>query len=207
MSNIERLGIYGGTFSPPHNGHIYAAKVFMDKLRLDKLLVIPTCIPPHKHVAENDPEARLEMTEIAFSTLPEYGKTLFVDPYEYRSGGKSYTAKTLEHFSGDDRELFFLCGTDMFLTLADWYHPEIICALATIVLLRRESDPENFGQIESYRAMLCDKFAARVVEIDSNAIELSSSEIRGRVADGQPIDALVPVGVAEYIRAKGLYSK
>lgn len=207
MSNIERLGIYGGTFSPPHNGHIYAAKVFMDKLRLDKLLVIPTCIPPHKHVSENDPEARLEMTEIAFSTLPEYGKTLFVDPYEYRSGGKSYTAKTLEHFSGDDRELFFLCGTDMFLTLADWYHPEIICALATIVLLRRESDPENIGEIESYTSLLHKQFAARVVEIDSDAIELSSSEIRGRVANGQPIDALVPVGVAEYIRAKGLYSK
>lgn len=207
MSSIKRLGIYGGTFSPPHNGHIYAAKVFMEKLGLDRLLVIPTCIPPHKHVAENDPEARLEMTDIAFSTLPEYNKTLFVDPYEYRSGGKSYTAKTLEHFSGKDRELFFLCGTDMFLTLADWYHPEIICSLATIVLLRRESDPENVEEIESYSALLCEKFAARIVKIASDAIELSSSEIRERVANGQPIDTLVPAGVVEYIKAKGLYSK
>lgn len=207
MSSIERLGIYGGTFSPPHNGHIYAAKVFMERLGLDRLLVIPTCIPPHKHVAENDPEVRLEMTEIAFSTLPEYNKRLFVDPYEYRSGGKSYTAKTLEHFSGKDRELFFLCGTDMFLTLADWYHPEIICSLATIVLLRRESDPKNVGEIENYSALLHDKYGARIVEINSNAIELSSSEIRERVAKGQPIDKLVPEGVAEYISTKGLYAK
>lgn len=207
MSSIERLGIYGGTFSPPHNGHIYAAKVFMERLGLDRLLVIPTCIPPHKHVTENDPEARLEMTEIAFSTLPEYNNRLFVDPYEYRSGGKSYTAKTLEHFSGKDRELFFLCGTDMFLTLADWYHPEIICSLATIVLLRRESDPKNVGEIENYSALLHDKYGARIVEINSNAIELSSSEIRERVAKGQPIDKLVPEGVAEYISTKGLYAK
>lgn len=207
MSHIERLGIYGGTFSPPHNGHIYAAQVFMKKLRLDKLLVIPTCIPPHKHVAENDPEARLKMTEIAFSTLPEYNKRLFVDPYEYRSGGKSYTAKTLEHFSSKDRELFFLCGTDMFLTLADWYHPEIICSLATIVLMRRESAPENIIQINDYSNLLRQKYSAKIIEINSDAIELSSSEIRDHVANGEPIDTLVPPGVAEYIRAKGLYLK
>lgn len=205
QSKKERLGIYGGTFSPPHNGHIHAAGNFLKAMRLDRLLIIPTYISPHKEVAENDPRARLEMTKLAFSTMPEYGKRVFVDDYEYMSGGKSYTAKTLEHFSEGDRELFFLCGTDMFLTLGNWYRPDIICARAEIVLMRRENDSSVDDEIKHYSSLLKDKFNARISIISAPALEISSTDIRSAIVRGEDVSALVPESVLKYINDKKIY--
>lgn len=201
----ERLGIYGGTFSPPHNGHIHAAESFLTAMRLDRLLIIPTYISPHKEIEKNDPSARLEMTRLAFSSMSEYGESVFVDDYEYRSGGKSYTAKTLEHFSSDDRELFFLCGTDMFLTLGNWYRPDIICQKAEIVLMRRENDTSIENEINDYLEMLKDKYNARISIISAPALEISSTDIRSALSRGEDVSSLVPASVLKFIDDKKIY--
>ena len=119
----SKLGIYGGTFNPPHNGHIYAAEKFIEACNLDKLLIMPALIPPHKQVNDDSPYARLEMTKLAFSNSKYYPEKLSVSDYEITSKQISYTYKTLEHFANDETELYFLCGTDMFISLGSWKNP------------------------------------------------------------------------------------
>ncbi len=205
MQKKRKIGIYGGTFSPPHNGHLHAANVFLKEIELDRLLIIPDYIPPHKEIECNNPTARLEMTKLAFSSLPEYEKKVFVDDYEITSGGKSYTADTLQHFFSSDIELYFLCGTDMFLTIDSWYHPEIICKLSNIVLMRRENDPENVSKIYSYIKFLQDKYGAKVIMLKSPAVDISSSEIRDYIINGRDISHLIPKKVEDYIKENKLY--
>ncbi|MBQ7383817.1 MAG: nicotinate-nicotinamide nucleotide adenylyltransferase, partial [Clostridia bacterium] len=112
-----RVGIYGGTFAPVHNGHVESAVAFMRQMKLDYLYVIPTCLPPHKEVDFADsPETRLRMCELAFSGIDG----IIVSDMEIRRGGKSYTYDTLKELSGEDKKLFLLCGTDMVLTFDTW---------------------------------------------------------------------------------------
>ena len=118
-----RIGIYGGTFNPPHLGHLMAARTVFEVLKLDKLLLVPAGIPPHKDLPEDSPSAeqRFEMTRFAGEQLGlgEHVETLDI---ELRRGGKSYTADTLAaiHKQYPDAELWLLMGTDMFLTLQAW---------------------------------------------------------------------------------------
>lgn len=198
---MKRVGIFGGTFSPPHNGHVEAAKAFIDELSLDKLIVIPTNIPPHKTVKDNDPISRLKMAELAFSDIPKAE----VSDYEIKRSGTSYTADTLTHFRKDDTSLFFLCGTDMFLTLKDWYRPDVICSLASIVLIRRNDGMEE--EIKRARDILCERFSASVIMLESSPVEISSTKIRNAVSMGEDISRLVPEKVKEYIYDRGLYKK
>ena len=132
-----RIGIYGGTFSPPHNGHIAAAKAFMEQMWLDFLYVIPTGTPPHKEMSvPTDAAHRLEMCRLAFSGV----EGVYVSDMEMRREGRSYTVDTLRELTGEDRRLFLLCGTDMMLTLDQWREPEEIFKLAYPVYIRREKD-------------------------------------------------------------------
>ena len=103
-----RIGIFGGTFSPIHNGHVKAALCFMEKMKLDKLYVIPDHIPPHKVISSSDdPNIRFEMTKLAFCGI----NNVEVSDIELLRKGKSFTVDTLPAFA-DEGELFLLCGTD-----------------------------------------------------------------------------------------------
>ncbi|MGM9636941.1 MAG: nicotinate (nicotinamide) nucleotide adenylyltransferase [Eubacteriales bacterium] len=200
-----KLGIYGGTFSPPHNGHIHAARAFLQQINPDLLLIMPTNIPPHKENASVCAASRFEMTRLAFSHCPEYPNRIRVDDYEIQKKGKSYTADTLAHFAQNGDDLYFLCGTDMFLTLFDWYRPDLICRYATIVLMRRETDSALDGQIREIDRELKEKLGARTTEIRLAPIEVSSSLIRERLRCGQDISDLVPDRVRDYIYENKLY--
>lgn len=200
-----KLGIYGGTFSPPHNGHIHAARAFLQQINPDLLLIMPTNIPPHKANASVSAADRFEMTKLAFSRCPEYPDRIRVDDYEIRKSGKSYTVETLAHYTKDGDELYFLCGTDMFLTLFDWYRPDLICQYACVVLMRRESDKELDGLIRKTAQKLKERFNARISEIRLSPLEISSSMIRERLRQGQDINDLVPDPVRDYIYEKKLY--
>ncbi len=194
-----RLGVFGGTFSPPHKGHTEAAAAFCREMKLDKLLIIPTFIPPHKETCDDaTPEDRLKMCEIAFSTIPEAE----VSDLEIRRGGKSYTYLTLEELSSEGRELFFLCGTDMILSFDLWKRYEHIFSLATICYARRENDITNNEKLEEkigqYR-----KLGAKIVEIKHKVTEISSSEIRDSLGSFST-DYISP-GVCDYIYKNGLY--
>lgn len=199
---MTRIGIYGGTFSPPHNGHIAAAKAFMEQMWLDLLCVIPTALPPHKEMeVEVCAEDRLEMCRLAFSGM----EGVWVSDLEIRRGGKSYTSDTLRELSGEDRRLFLLCGTDMMLTLDQWHEPEEIFRLSYPVYIRRENDPETGKQIVAKIAEYQQKYGKVVRRIVTEPLELSSHEIRTRIREGQSVSGLIPEAVGQYIREHHLY--
>lgn len=196
---MKKIGIYGGSFSPPHNGHISAARQFMDELSLDELLIMPSHISPHK---ATDPTLtsrhRYEMAKIAFKDLPH----VTVSDYEIQKGDVSYTANTLSHFSKEG-ELYFLCGTDMFLTLSRWYRPDIIFANATIVLASRENGKEQ--EILSAKEAYEKDFGARIIILNNEVLEISSTEVRNTLKQGRDVSRYLSHNVEVYIREHNLY--
>ena len=197
-----RIGIYGGTFAPVHNGHVVAAKEFFRKMELDLLYIIPTAVPPHKQIdAWDNPCHRLAMCELAFGDIPRF----IVSDMEIRRGGKSYTVDTLRALSGEDRRLFLLMGTDMVLTLDKWREPEEIFRLCYPVYMRRENDPIIEGQIIAKNKEYLEKFGKVARRVPCDFVDISSTEIRKMVKEGTPIDSVVPPRVAAYIKERGLY--
>lgn len=199
-----RVGIYGGTFSPVHNGHVAAAKAFMEQMWLDILYVIPTGVTPHKDMKGNATAAdRLEMCRLAFEGM----EGVIVSDLEMRREGKSYTVDTLRELYDPEGRLFLLMGTDMLMTLDTWREPDEIFRLCYPVYVRRETDGELDAPIVEKIKSYQDKYGKVVRRIVTPAIELSSTDVRAAVAEGFPIEGAVPPAVAAYIRAHGLYRK
>ena len=197
-----RIGIYGGTFAPPHVGHVAAARAFMEQMKLDILYVIPAGIPPHKAIAaDDDPNHRLRMCELAFAGVDG----VIVSDCELRRKGKSYTVDTLREFASPENRLFLLCGTDMMLTLDTWYEADEIFRLCYPTYIRREEDPIITQRIVAKMGVYQQKYGKIVRRIVTPPIVLSSTQIRAAVRSGQPIDGMVAPGVDAYIRANGLY--
>ena len=197
-----RIGIYGGTFSPPHNGHIAAAKAFMEQMWLDFLYVIPTATPPHKEMdVPVDAAHRLEMCRLAFSGV----EGVYVSDMEMRRGGRSYTVDTLRELTGEDRRLFLLCGTDMMLTLDQWREPEEIFKLSYPVYIRREKDALLDNMIVQKIADYNQKYGKVVRRIVTEPIELSSNLVREKLGNGEDVSSLIPASVEKYIRDNHLY--
>ena len=198
----RKIGIYGGTFSPPHVGHVGAAESFAKAIAFDKLIIMPDFLPPHKNfdgeVTAND---RLEMCRLAFSHI----ENAEISDLEIKRGGKSYTALTLGELSSPDSELYFLCGTDMFLTLGEWYAPEKIFECATICVIRRESDRDNDSRIDELTEVYKKKYSARIVKIPGRIIEVSSSDIRDALKNSRQSSEFLPEKVYNYILDKGFY--
>lgn len=195
---MKNVGIFGGTFSPPHNGHVYAVKEFLRAEAPDEMLIIPTFVPPHKELkGDATPEERLRMCELAFDFDPR----IRVSDIEIRRGGKSYTADTLEALSRNDTHLIFLCGTDMFLTMDTWYEPERIFRLADIVLVRRENQKELDDNLRQKAKSYTDRFGAVVRFIDVPSLPLSSTLCR----ESKSLTELIPPLVKEYIEKCKLY--
>ena len=196
----ERLGLFGGTFAPPHLGHVRAAENMMAHLSLDKLIIMPTCVPPHKiKTAQDTPAQRLEMCHAAFDGIAGAE----VSDYEITSGGTSYTYLTLEHLTKPGRRIFMLCGSDMLLTLDHWKNAEDIFRMADIVCMPRYS--EGIDQLTEKKAEYEQRFAARVHIIPEEVLEISSTEIRERIACGKDLTELQPDGVIDIIRRERLY--
>lgn len=199
---MVRIGIYGGTFSPPHNGHIAAARAFMEQMWLDYLYVIPTALPPHKEMEYAvSAEHRLQMCRLAFEGI----EGVCVSDMEIERGGKSYTVDTLRALFGEDRRLFLLCGTDMVLTLDEWREPEEIFRLSYPVYIRREKDPLLDARIVSKISHYREKYGKVVRRIVTEPIELSSHEVRARIKNGMSVSALIPASVEKYIVDNHLY--
>lgn len=198
----EKLGIFGGTFSPPHKGHFEAAKAFINEIKLDRLLIIPAFLPPHKEtggiVAAED---RIAMCEIAFSSLE---KTEISD-LEIKRKGKSFTYLTLEELYSEDREIYFLVGTDMFLTLGNWKNPDLIFSKCVICYIRRENEKEKSEEIEKKTELYKSLYNANIKQINAEVIEISSTEMRNRILSNQNPSAYIDGDVYDYIVKKGLY--
>lgn len=203
-----KIGIYGGTFNPPHLGHLAAARTAIDVLGLDKLLMIPAAIPPHKELPEGTPapEHRLAMTaKLADALLlPEKVEVLSL---ELDRAGKSYTSDTLAQLKEEypEAELWLLMGTDMFLTLHLWHDPETILKLAGICAFgRTEQDGEEV--FAPQREYLQRTFpGARITTITlPGLVDISSTRLRALLAGGEGAEYLYP-SVYGYILMKGLY--
>lgn len=202
IDGIRRIGIYGGTFSPPHKGHVEAARAFMKQMRLDYLYVIPTAIPPHKQLESTvDARHRLRMCELAFADV----EGVIVSDTEIRRGGISYTVDTLRELSAPDARLFLLCGTDMLLTLDKWREAEEIFRLCYPIYVRRENDPIVSARILSKITEYTERYNAVVRRVVVEPIEISSTEIRRRLASGERVGEFLPSAVEEYIRRNRLY--
>lgn len=203
-----KIGVYGGTFNPPHLGHLTAARAVFDLLKLDKLLLVPAGMPPHKALPEGSPtpEQRLEMTRLAGEQLG-LGDRVEVLDLELRREGKSYTADTLAQLRQlyPEAELWLLMGTDMFLTLQTWHAPEEILAQAGIAAFgRTEEDTEELFSVQRdylYRTYP----GARIFTLTiPGVVDISSTELREQLAADRGANLLAPA-VYGYILREGLY--
>lgn len=203
---MARVGIFGGSFNPPHKGHLLAAREQKRLLDLDLVLLIPAGIPPHKQLAEGSPsgEMRLAMTK-ALAAKEHY---LEVSDMEIRREGASYTADTLQilHDAHPEDELFLLMGTDMFLSLHTWSRPELICKLASISLaVRRDPSAEEENRIHAQTMYLRESFGARIERVQNEVVDMSSTTVRRMLHFDCAGDYLTPE-VLEMIRQYGLYN-
>ncbi|MBO4284547.1 MAG: nicotinate (nicotinamide) nucleotide adenylyltransferase [Clostridia bacterium] len=197
-----RLGIFGGTFSPPHKGHLNAAACFQRNLDLDKLLIVPAAIPPNKAGNEILPaDHRLRMCELAFAGIPGCE----VSDLELRRGGTSYTYLTLSELSAEGRELYLLMGSDMFLTLFTWKNPETILKLATVVAAGRLNDPADRELMEKTRKKLLAAYGGDIRLLDNPVTEVSSTFLREKIAAGADTAEWLSEPVRRYIEKEKLY--
>lgn len=206
MERIGTLGIYGGTFSPPHNGHYNALSAFLSECPLDKLLVIPANVPPHKRIdASDDPVNRLEMTKLMLEEHPEWQKRLFISDWEISQKEKSYTVYTLRHFKQFADRILFLMGTDMLLSFTKWYRSEEICSLADIVLMRREEPNNNINKrIELQIKRLKNEYDTNIIELNSKVFPIDSTSLRIDIATGKHPKG-ISNSVYDYIKKHHLY--
>ena len=199
------IGVYGGTFDPPHWGHITAARAAMEQLGLDKLVLIPDRVPPHKALPEGSasPEQRLEMAALATAEL---GKRAEVSDRELRRSGPSYTSDTLAALRREYPEdtLWLLMGSDMFLSLQTWHAPEGIMSLARIAPFSREAEDES-AAFAAQKARLEREYGAQICIVQNPEVrELSSTEVRAALAAGQGSN-LLPPAVYGYVLREHLY--
>jgi len=194
----ERVGIFGGTFDPIHVGHLVAAVNAKDALDLDRVLMVVANVPWQKADvrAVSSAEDRLALVDAAVGDVPG----LEASRLEIDRGGESYTADTLAdlHRTGPDDELFLIVGWDAAGELTTWERHQEIQQLATLVVVNRPGAGHPRG---------LDGDGWRVVEVNVPNLEISSTDLRARAADGRPLDYLVPEAAVRCIRARGMYAR
>jgi nicotinate-nucleotide adenylyltransferase len=197
---LTRVGLLGGTFNPPHLGHLVCAQEAYAQLGLDRVVLMPVFQPPHKE-AERDPgiEHRVELCRRAVAGDERFA----VSRLEADTPGRSFTVDTLRrlHESSPEDELTFIMGGDMAHALPTWHEPEAVLSLATLGVAERD----GVGRTGITERLAGLAGADRIRFFDMPRLDISSSLIRRRVAAGQPIRYLVPEAVAAYIDSARLY--
>ncbi len=195
-----RLGLFGGTFDPPHYGHLLVAQEVVERLSLDRLLFLVAGLPPHKLGAVlSPPFIRVEMARAAVAENSFFG----VSEVELDRDGPSYTVDTLRQLRAThpDSELFFLLGADQLAEFHEWQEPDEIAGLATLVAVGRDGvDPDHLSPVG-----LGSGRELEFMSLDVTRVDISSSEVRARVGDGRSIQYLVPEAVARIIETHRLY--
>lgn len=195
---LRRLGVFGGTFDPPHVGHLALAEWAREELSLDRVLFVPAGTPPHKASARAGAAHRLAMTRAAVRGNPAFA----VSTIETRRAGPSYTADTLAAIARahPKAELWLLMGADMYATFDSWVRPGEIAALATLAVALRPGT-------KAPRASRAATRGRGVRWLANPALEVSSSAVRARAARGRSLRYLVPDAVARYVAKHRLYRK
>lgn len=198
---MKKMGLFGGSFDPIHQGHVDMALRLAEALELDSVLLMPTFVPPHK-IRESmaSAEHRLAMCRLVALEHPK----LQVSDLELTRGGASFTVDTLRTLREQhpDAKWYLITGADMFVTLRTWYHFEDIAHMATLCTVPRAGTDTDC--LKAYAAQLCATGAECYV--DSQPVTtVSSTQIRDYIVAGKPLDELVPPVVANYIAENGLY--
>ena len=200
---MEKIGVFGGTYNPPHMGHILAAREVRKALSLDKIIFIPDSTPPHKEVPEGSPspQQRLEMVKAAVKDEPY----AIVSDIELSRPGKSYTSDTLVELKKlyPHAELYLIMGTDMFLSLHTWHEPELICSIARIAALQRE-DISRSEEFVAQKIHLEQKYGAKIHLVENSRIEISSTKVRRMLILGG-VEKYLQQSVLDIIHENGLY--
>lgn len=197
-----RIGIFGGTFDPPHVGHLVLAEQCREQCRLDRLWLMPAGQPPHKSAeALSEGKRRAEMLELAIAGAPQFE----VDRRELQRSGTTFTFETLEEVHGEkpDAEVFFLIGGDSLNDLPTWRNPARILELATVVAVNRGDRP--FPHDGPLVAKVGGELAGRIQRVTIPGIDISSTDLRRRVREGRSIRYLTPRAVEAYIAEHRLY--
>ena len=199
---MQRIGIYGGTYNPPHIGHMRAAAHGVKALELDRLLLVPSSISPHKELPEDSATARerLEMLSMSARGIEKAE----VSDIELRREGASYTVDTVEQLRREnpEAELFLMMGTDMFISFLNWVEPERIMKAASLAVFYR-GDKKEKQAVEAQKARL-EAMGARVCLVENPVTAISSTNLRRMLVFGCA-DAFLCPGVGDYVRAHGLY--
>jgi nicotinate-nucleotide adenylyltransferase len=210
-----RLGICGGTFDPIHLAHLRAAEEVAEELNLDRVLFMPCASPPHNKRVWASTTHRLAMVHLAVKEHPLFE----VSELEIARGGPSRTVDTLEQLKEQHpaHKLFFLLGTDQFFYLHTWYQPSRLLELADFVVMDRPASP-RWDLLDYLRTELNPDFApdghgwfrlpsnGGVRPMATTLLDISSTDIKRRVADGRSISFLVPEAVEDYIKSMKLYT-
>ena len=185
-----RLGIFGGSFDPPHVGHLLVSADAFDALQLDRLIFVPASVQPLKAGKDSASAVhRMEMVRRLVGDDPRFA----VDPIEIDRDGLSYTVETLAAFAEryPDAKRFFLVGMDVLASFAQWREPDRVLRLATLAVMQRTGER---GPVP-----------ASAIRIETRRVDVSSTEIRDRVKTGRRIRGFVPEAVAAYIAEQRLY--
>jgi nicotinate-nucleotide adenylyltransferase len=197
---LTRVGLFGGTFNPPHVGHLVCAQEAHAQLGLERVVWVPAGVPPHKEVAADPgPEARHELCRLAIGADERFA----LSRLELDRPGRSYTVDTLRALRASDPqdELILIVGGDMAMSLPSWREPEAVLDLASLAVVERAAARREqiLAEIEGLAG------AERTTFVDMPRLDVSSSEVRDRVAASRPIRYLVPDGVATAIAEHGWY--
>ena len=197
MSDIKKIGLFGGTFDPPHIAHINLIKIVINELNLDSVYFIPTAKHPLKENTKiTSVEIRCEMLEAALNNYPDFR----LSKIEMDRPAISFTIDTIKNFCGYEKlsntTLFFILGSDNINEIHLWKDPEQIFKLANVVVLRRPG---------SEKSPVIDKYKNRIILIDLPLMPVSSTDLRNKIRNGQDYHNLIPCGVTEIIDKYNLY--
>lgn len=199
MSKMEkkRIGLFGGTFNPIHCGHVKAAESVQNMFSFDRILFIPSYLPPHKESVDVASAAhRLKMVELALASFDRF----FPSSVEIDARGTSYSILTLNKIKEmfPQTEVFFLLGIDAFLEIETWKDYEDVLEQCSFVVMSRPG-----FRLSEAKDILTEKYKIYLLSI--NTLDISSSEVRERIRKNQPIEGLVPENVENYIKERRLY--
>ncbi len=194
--SVKKTGIFGGAFNPVHNGHVRLAEEAVKQLKLRRLLIVPTYSSPHKHTELLPYEDRAEMCRRAFGHIP----SAEICDIEVRLGGTSYTINTVRALREQypDERFFLIIGGDMLFSFEKWYKYEALLKETKVCAAARDGD--SLADMMEYADEI-----GRVKVLPTQAVTMSSTQVRMAAANGEDISGMVPQGVADYIREKGLY--
>lgn len=189
---MPRIGVLGGTFDPPHLGHLALARAALRECDLDRLIFVPAKYPPHKLTADVSSETdRMEMLKLALEGHPEFE----ISDLELKRDGLSYTVDTLNEIKKlyPGHEIIFIIGADNISEMESWYKPEQILKIATVAAFTRPGfEPHG-------------KFVSMIKPFQMKPVDLSSTDIRENIRNNRSVEAMVPGPVLEYIVENRLY--